>query len=213
MPHRIQKLLFLVFALAGFSTFASAQVLYVGDVSYDEGGTNPDQLDITNLVGNGLAQNTAGGAVTATTFDIDVTSVTVTLAGGSSVVIPGSDFTSVDGAGDLDCNASACDLAGDDITSAVVTGTFTETGLTGLDAGYSGIDDAFTATVSPSCGTTYLDPGCDTGLITATETASVVSTPEPGTFALLGVGLIGLFAAWKRLRRDGYSRFTPTAVI
>ncbi len=208
MVHRVYRWLFPTLALAVFSSVASAQTLYVGDLSYDEPTPGSvDQFDITNFVGNGLAVNSELGPVSATTFDIDVTSLTVDLESGSPIVIPGSDFTSVDGAGDLDCNASACNLYGDEITSATLVGTFSETGLTGLDPGYTGIDDAFTTVITPSCGT-YLEAGCDTALITATETAGgPVGASEPGSWALLGVGTLGLFLlARKRLHHTSAKR-------
>ncbi|MFY9855132.1 MAG: hypothetical protein WAK26_14770, partial [Terracidiphilus sp.] len=102
-----------------FSALASAQTLTVGDLSYF--ATTPgtvDQFDIYNYVGDGLAWNTGGGSVSATTFSINVTSLTVDLSVGGPIVIPGTDFTNVDSAGDVDCTASACNLYGDEITSA-----------------------------------------------------------------------------------------------
>jgi hypothetical protein len=208
MQQAIRKTLLLTFALGCFSALASAQTLYVGDLSFDEPTVGSvDQLDITNLVGNGLALDSGLNPVSATSFSIDVTSLVVDLAGGGSIDIPGSDFSSVDSAGDLDCNASACNLYGDDVTSATLTGTFSYSGLTGLDPGYSGINDAFSTTITPGCGTTYLEAGCDSALITATEVASTsggggtTGAPEPETWALLGVGVMGLLlAARKRLQ-------------
>jgi hypothetical protein len=201
MQQAIRKSLLLTLVLGCFSGLASAQVLYVGDLSYDEPTVGSvDQFDITNFVTEGIALNSGFGPVSATTFAIDVTSITVDLASGPPIVLPGSDFTVLSD-GDVDCDASACNLYGDEITSATLTGTFSETGLTGLDPGYTGIDDAFSATITPGCGTTYLDAGCDTALITATETSAVVTTPEPGTWALLILGVLGLLlVARKRLR-------------
>lgn len=210
MTCSMYRSLLLTLALAVFSSMAFTQQLYVGDLSFDNPSAGVDQLDITNFVGNGIAFNSGLDPVSASTFDIDVTSLTVysSAFSGGMEVLPGSDFTSVDSAGDLDCNASGCNLYGDDVTSAVLTGTFSYTGLTGLDPGYTGIEDGFTTTISPTCGTTYLDDGSsdgcqDTALITATETTGATVTPEPGTWSLFGIGAIGLLliARSKRPRR------------
>jgi len=212
MPRAIFKSFLLMCALGCFSVLASAQTLYVGDLSFDEptpGSVN--QFDITNFVGNGIAMNGGGGLVSSSpSFTISITSLTVDLSVGGPIVVPGTDFTSVDSAGDLDCVASACNLFGDDITSATLTGTFNPTtavgGLSGLDPGYTGIDASFITTITPGCGTTYLDAGCDTALIIATETTATGTgtptvVPEPGTWTLFGVGAIGLLViARKRLR-------------
>jgi hypothetical protein len=212
MQQAIRKSLLLTLALGCFSAVAAAQTLTVGDLSFDQPTPGSvDQFDIFNYVGDGLAYNSSGGSVSATTFTIDVTSLVVDLEGGGTITIPGSDFTSVDSAGDLDCDAAACNLFGDEITGATLTGTFSETGLSGLDPGYTGIEDSFTTTIAASAtsgcpSSTELTAGCDTAPITATETGAV-STPEPGTWTLLGLGLLGLFLVGrKRLRPTNANR-------
>jgi hypothetical protein len=212
MQQAIRKSLLLTLALGCFSAFAAAQTLTVGDLIYY--GSTPgsvDQFDIYNFASDGIgATNSSGGSVTATSFAIDVTSLVVDLEGGGTITLPGSDFTTL-ADGDVDCTASACNLYGDDITGATLTGTFSATGLSGLDPGYTGIEDAFTTSITPGCGTTYLDDGSvgdcyDTALITATETAAV-GTPEPGTWTLLGLGMLGLLlVARKRLRPTNANR-------
>jgi hypothetical protein len=205
MAQALRKLFILALALGCLPMLASAQSLSVGDLTFDSFSSGTDQLDIYNAVGNGLATNTSGGSVTATSFSIDITSLVVDLAGGGTVDLSASDFT-VDSEGDLSCDASACNLYGDDITGATLTGTFVYSGLSGLDSGYTGIDSAFTTSITPGCGTTYLDANCDAATITATETSAVVGTPEPSTWALLGVGMLALLlVARKRLRNTNAS--------
>jgi hypothetical protein len=203
MQKVVCKSLLLLSALACIPAIASAQTIAVGDLSFDQISPTTDQFDITNAVGGGFAVNNSGGAVTSSTpFNISVSSLTVDLVGGGSIVLPGSDFTSVDSSGDLDCTASACNLFGDDIASATLTGTFSPTsGLSGLDPGYTGIASAYTATVTPSSGGSLV-AGVDTATILATETGGVVGTPEPSTWLLLGVGMTGLFLV---ARKTGYA--------
>ncbi|MGO9469435.1 MAG: PEP-CTERM sorting domain-containing protein, partial [Isosphaeraceae bacterium] len=180
-------------------------------------------LDITNF------DTVTGPGSTPLVFT--VTGLTVDFENGTSEVLPASDFTT-DSDGDEDCTAAACDFSSSSspVVSATLTGTISPTtGLTGLDPGDTGITgamsdatgDAF-VTITPGCGLT--DPGSgtpildngstgdgcqDTALIYAVETSGVVATPEPGTWSLLGIGLIGLLIGCRRFR--GAGRFSATA--
>lgn len=194
MVNRLRYLLLLLLVLPGVCKLASADSIAVGILSFDE--TTPgsvDQFDITNLTTAGLSTITTGLTFT-------VTSLIVDLAGGGTVNLSGSDFTA-DAFGNLDCDDSACNLFGDNITGATLTGTLSPTtGLSGLPAGDTGIEAGYSTSITPGCGTTYLSAGCDAAEIDATGTGGVAA-PEPGTWTLLGVGLVCmLFAGRKRMR-------------
>ncbi len=218
MMRRLTQLLLVLFAVVGFSRVAPADQVAVGDLSYDAGSLTATSaaFDITNF------DDVEGPGSTPLVFAI--TDVTVNFENGTSEVLPGSDFTT-DADGDEDCTAAACDLSSSSspVVSATLVGTLSPTtGLSGLDPGDTGITgtmtdglgDAF-VTITPGCGLTdpgsgtpVLDDGAtdgcqDTALIYAVETSGVVtSTPEPGTWSLLGIGLIALLIG-RRLRDGG----------
>jgi len=209
MLRRLTQVLLVLFAMAGFCSIASADSIAIGDLSFDEGTLSTSTsttFDITNLTGGDAFPPSF--PVTSL-LTITVTNVVVDLEGGGTVTLPGSDFAVVDAGGDVDCvnTASAasggCDLAGDTVIGATLTGTLSPTtGLSGLPAGDTGIEASFTTTMSPSCdpAAVVLVAGCDTSIIYATGVTGVTAAPEPGTWGLLGLGLIGLLIGRKRLR-------------
>jgi len=209
MGRRLPQLLLLLFVMAWFCTIASADQIGVGDLTFDQVSPSQIQFDITNLTG--AAAFPAFGFPITTTLTISVTNLVVDFTSGPSLTLPGSDFTVVDSDGDLDCTAAACNLFGDSITSAALTGTLSPTtGLSGLPAGDTGILAGFTTLITPSSGSTLV-AGVDTAIIYATGTSGVATpVPEPATWTLTGIGIIGLLVR-RRLRGAGSGRSTTAA--
>jgi hypothetical protein len=178
---------------------AHADNIPVGDLSYDAISSTTSQFDITNLTGAGALPP---DAPITTLLNFAGLSLVVNFTSGPSLTLPGSDFT-VEPDGEVDCDAPACNLFGDNITSATLTGTLSPTsGLSGLPGSDTGILSAFTTTITPdsvNCTGGTLEAGCDTAIIYATGTTGVVPTPEPETWGLIGIGLVGLLVARRSL--------------
>jgi len=189
MTRRLPQLLVLLGATVGFSTIVSADTYDVGILSYDQISASDNQFDISNGTGSNAS---AFGFPITTQLSINVSSLVVNFTTGPALNLPGSDFAVVDAQGDVDCTAAACNLFGDNIVSAVLTGTFSPTtGISGLTPPDTGIVASFTDTLTPSAGST-LEAGIDANLITATgSTGSTGSVPEPGAFTLLGSIMVG----------------------
>jgi hypothetical protein len=204
---RLPKFFILLLAIVCVGGMASAQGTYaVGDLSYDQISGSDNEFDITNLTGSN-AFPSAFPITSLLTFS--VTNLVVNFTSGPALTLPGSDFTVVDIAGDVDCAAGPCNLFGDNITSAVLTGTFSPTtGLSGLTLPDTGILAAFSTTITPGCGTSTLDAGCDTAIINATGNGGGISaTPEPGAFSLICVGVL-LIGIMRVARRPGSGRIS-----
>jgi len=201
MVQRLPRLLFSLFVLACFSTIASAQI-GVGLLTYDSITASDNEFDVTNLTGSSAFPSFGFPITTPLTFTI--TSLVVNFTSGPSLTLGASDFTT-DSSGDEDCTVAACNLFGDSITSATLTGTFSPTtGLSGLPAGDTGIEAGFSTTLTPSVGPTLV-AGLDGTVINATGTSGVSSLPEPGTwpliFTLTGLVLIWRAVSWYWRRR------------
>jgi hypothetical protein len=200
MQRILTRLMLALLAVGLLAAVAHADNVPVGVLSYDTIVTGSDaQLDITNLTGT---NSFTPDFPISTPLTITVTQVVVDLLGGGSIILPGSDFTVVDAEGDVNCTGSGCNLFGDAITSATLTGTLSPTsGLSGLPAGDSGILAGFTTVLTPGCGGTTLVDGCDGTVINATGVTSGGGTPapEPNTWGLMVIGVIGLLVARKSL--------------
>jgi hypothetical protein len=198
MTRRFSRIFILPFAIACLGAIAFADQIPVGLLSYDAVSASQDQFDITDLTG--VAAFPPSFPIT-TKLNISVTDLVVNFTSGPALTLPGSDFTVVDTAGDLNCTGAGCNLFGDSITSAILTGTFSPTtGLSGLPAGDTGILAAFTTTLTPSSGP-ILVAGTDLTIIDATgvSTTPTPTVPEPSAW-LLCLTVIGLALACARLR-------------
>jgi len=192
----------LLFAIACFSAIAFADQIAVGDLSYDAISSSTDQFDITNLTG--LSAFPPDFPITSL-LTFTVSSLVVNFSTGPALNLPGSDFSVVDADGDLDCDAAGCNLFGDNITSATLSGTLSPTsGLSGLPAGDTGIASGFSTTITPGCGGATLVAGCDTAIIYTTG-ISGGAVPEPNYLAFC-ITVIGLAVIRARLRLAGSGR-------
>lgn len=193
--------------MACSATIAFADQIAVGLLAYDQisADQTQTQFDILNLTGDDAG---LGFPITSD-LTFNITSLVVNFTGGASATFTGSEFTVEDPEDDVDCDLTvtpACNLNGDSITSAVLTGTFSPTtGLSGLPAGDTGIEAGFSETITPSSGSTLI-AGADSATIYATGTGTP-ALPEPGAWelviALCALALVwrAVPCCWRRVRR------------
>jgi hypothetical protein len=163
---------------------------------------NAGEFDITNLTGPNNSGDTSFPI--ATELQFSVLNLIVDFAGGSSETFgPGSGYFSLAADGESQ-NGTAIPIGGTnpEPIDATLTGTFSQTTVS-LNAAAGGgtinISPTFSVSFSDS---PFLQDG-DFGIIYA-EPPVVTGTPEPGTWLMLGTGLV-LLMAW------GRRRFAPGA--
>ncbi len=201
MSRLLGRLLAAVMVVGTLSPSAHADSIPVGFISYDVTGTNVAQFDIVNLTG----ANSSGDASfpISTPVLLSNLSLTVDFIGGVSHTFDSSYFT-------LDADGLSFDgeqlstLAGPPTglfgaVTATLTGTFSPEALSLFDGSSVTIGPNFTATIDG--GKQTLSNG-DLAVINAS------TVPEPGTWMMLGTGLIGLLrmAGVGRIRRLGGKR-------
>ncbi len=199
--HRFfQHSLLLLLTLAVFSVVASADQFGIGLISLDATTGTSGEFDITNGTG---ANSFAPFFPVTTSLTFTVTSLTVNFTSGPADVLTASDFTS-DGSGGFLGNNSF-NLSTNPISSALLVGTLSPTsGVVVSGAGTETISADFedssgnpSVSLTDASGTLALG---DNAIIYA-GSATVSTTPEPGTVLLMGIGLacvLGLLT----MRRD-----------
>lgn len=201
MNRMLLKAVLLVLGLSVFSAVASADEYPIGLLSFDATGATSGEFDIANYSGGVLLPSFS--VLTPLTFSI--TSLTVNFVTGPSTVLTSGDFTS-DGFGGFTGNNSF-NIVSDAITSAVLLGTVSPTtgvsvngvGTVTLAAAFD--DGSGTSSVTLSDVTGGGVQQGDNALINAVSGTSTVTTPEPGTGALLGMGFAGLMGLMLMARR------------
>jgi len=206
MRASLPKILALLLIVMSCSSAASAATIQVGVFSYDTGTPAGDSFSVTNLTGlNALPPDFPLEPLLTFT----ITNFSASLLGGGTLAIDPSKF-STDASGNVNClspgdaGAGDCNFAAYDLLSATISGTLSPVAVTGLPAGFIGIESAFIATLTPTCNR-LLTAGCDAVVIEATlvpETPQV-PVPEPSTAMLLQLGL-GALAVYK-LRKSPIS--------
>jgi hypothetical protein len=173
-----------------FTSRAVADALPVGAVSFDQliagnSGTLYG-LDVFNGTQPG------GGSPVATFLTFSNLNLSVILSSGASESVA---LTPTDAFGDFSTGSL---FAAGDVSSAILTGTFSPTSVILADGSAANIQDSFTAALTDSSGTLS---GGDFAVINANTVVQVV--PEPGTLLLLGIPLfcLALFGCVNRRMR------------
>lgn len=202
---RLVKFAALALPLTLFSVAASAEEIPVGYVSYDV--TTPGssaQFDITNETGPNSSPFPDPSFPITTSVNLSSLSLTVDFSNGSTVTEGSSYFT---------LNADGLSYSGNPIgiggtnpqpTSATLTGSFSPTTITLNDGSTETIESTFSASISPSSPPDLADG--DLAVIYATTTA--LTTPEPGSWLLLGT-LIACLGISQRMRVREILRRVP----
>src|ERR1035438_5601109 len=176
-------ILFTVAALCVGS--AAASTIAVGYISWDVNfPANAGEFDIVNVTGPNAAPPTF--PITTLVSLSNLTLMVNFVGGGSTTYGPTSGYFSLDPDGEsLDGTAIPIGGTNPEPLSATLTGTFSPTSIS--DPGADHILPAFSVTFSDA---PNLVDG-DLGVIYATEGTGGV-TPEPGSWLLLAIGLVGL---------------------
>ena len=163
-----------------FTSRAIADELPVGAVSFDQLIAG----DSGSLYGLDVFNGTqaGGGSAVATFLTFSNLNLSVILSSGASENVA---LTPTDAFGDFSTGSL---FAVGDVSSAMLTGTFSPTGVILADGSAANIQDSFTAALTPSSGGA-LSSG-DFAVINANTVAQVV--PEPSTLLLLGIPLFCL---------------------
>jgi hypothetical protein len=156
---------------------------------------NAGEFDIVNVTGPNAAPPTF--PITTLVSLSNLTLMVNFVGGGSTTFGPASGYFSLDPDGEsLDGTAIPIGGTNPEPLSATLTGTFSPTSID--DPGADSILPAFSATLSDA---PNLVDG-DLGVIYATEGTVTGTTPEPGSWALLAIGLVGLFIVGGRKNKN-----------
>ena len=182
MCSMVRRTLWVVLLLGLFSACASADVIPVGDLSFDN-------LNPTGLAGAtfGLdvfnATQPFGGSSITTQLAFSNLSLLAQLSNGTTLSVP---LSATDSLGDF--SSGQAFVAGD-ILSATLTGTFAPLGVTLADGSTATILSTFSTTLTGTSGGPL--QGGDLVLFDATTVPGNV-VPEPGILVLLILPMAGL---------------------
>ncbi len=181
MYRMLVRGMFLMLALCLFSVAGFAAQIPVGFLSWDLNSISPGSgtFDITNLTG----PNSFVDFPVATTLDFSSLSLTVDFLNVATPVVFDSNYFTVNLDG---ISFDGSDLLGqypDGPTEATLTGVFSPLNVTLVDSTTQTLLPDFSVTLGD--GASVLNDG-DFQVIEAT------AVPEPGTWILVGCGLVGL---------------------
>ncbi len=196
--------LFAALAVGSAAPALYGDPLAVGFISLDSTGVGNDA---TFDIANETSANSSGDPTFPITTALSITnlSLTVNFQNGGTVTENSAQF-SPDGSGGFTGNFSF-DLSSFSIASADLTGTLSPTAVQLYNGTNGLIAPAFSTIVTPSSGAT-LQAG-DSAIIDAT------TIPEPGSFALLGLGFGALLFFFRKTRkiRNSFRCALPACLV
>jgi hypothetical protein len=198
-----------VFSVAGFS-----DNIPIGYVAWDVGiPASTGTFDIINQTGLNSSAFPDPTWPVSTTVNLSSLSLTVDFSNGTTTTFGSSYFTlAADG---ISFNGGVIPIGGANPlpTDATLTGTFSPLTITLNDGSTQTINSSFSATITPSLGTT-LSSG-DLAVIFATTGSTPPPTvPEPSTWILMMTGLGGIILVRRRnLARSISKSVLPLAIV
>ncbi|HEX4810848.1 MAG TPA: PEP-CTERM sorting domain-containing protein [Bryobacteraceae bacterium] len=199
LQNQFSRLIPVILAAGIFSATAFSATINVGYVAFDVSNPPLAEIDIGNLTGPNSA---LPDFPITTALSLSNLSLTVDFSsGGPATFGPSSGYFTLSSDGLSFDGQDIFNSVTNPVTQVTLTGDFSSTTITSGGSSIT-IDPSFTATITDSSG--ILADG-DAALILATTAGTTPpGVPEPGTYALFGIGLLATagyrFARAKRTR-------------
>ena len=184
----------LLLTLSSFAGTLTITYTSVGSGSVGSTAFTDDSFTITELLDTANRQSFTGG------YFIDDTSASIAISGIGTFGFTTPTRSYVN---DISEGFSRATYAGNDLLDAPDNSAFSTWDMTTSIGPFTGIGEILQWSLSPvlTTGGTLVFNTDEIPTVTFQAVAGTASTPEPGSLALIGLGLLGL--GWKARRRRG----------